>query len=322
MKLAAAVENELSTSFGKVTAEWVDCPDLTQEPFNLAAPGLGGDTAILDIGGISNVYPEHIESKIYHFENIFKHLNCNQNDIFIIGGGLSRRLSDNHLGNLIMNATFSPTENRMVKNKTLFAFVDEARNNDVKFTLEMLTNPLPKCHMYGNFFVNQGLREQVLKVEAKERYGRDFIDALQHAFSRIYPDKHYLELTGCGGVFMVKNARVVHHVMQNNWCSLFYNKLTIEKESLRYWSVKTPVIALTTFLNTDRHTVIRNSKFEDLFLTRFQVHSYSNNCGGYYHKAEDDEKAIEYLGYFSPATKLYRIDPVPMYTEMANYSYL
>jgi len=33
------VQNELSTDFEEATVEWVDCPDLTEEPFNLVAPG-------------------------------------------------------------------------------------------------------------------------------------------------------------------------------------------------------------------------------------------------------------------------------------------
>lgn len=33
------MQNELSTNFDEATVEWVDCPDLTQDPFYLAAPG-------------------------------------------------------------------------------------------------------------------------------------------------------------------------------------------------------------------------------------------------------------------------------------------
>jgi len=37
--LIIVLQNELSTDFEEATVEWVDCPDLTDEPFNLAAPG-------------------------------------------------------------------------------------------------------------------------------------------------------------------------------------------------------------------------------------------------------------------------------------------
>jgi len=37
--LIKVLQNELSTDFEEATVEWVDCPDLTEEPFNLAAPG-------------------------------------------------------------------------------------------------------------------------------------------------------------------------------------------------------------------------------------------------------------------------------------------
>jgi len=37
--LIIVLQNELSTDFEEATVEWMDCPDLTEEPFNLAAPG-------------------------------------------------------------------------------------------------------------------------------------------------------------------------------------------------------------------------------------------------------------------------------------------
>ncbi|XP_024882165.1 uncharacterized protein LOC112461230 isoform X1 [Temnothorax curvispinosus] len=109
LKLATIVQNELSTDFEEATVEWVDCPDLTQHPFYLTAPGerftvhlqyfpytdmqytftgLCGDTAILDIGGVSNLFPCPKKEKIFKFENILQELNRTQYDNFIIGGGL------------------------------------------------------------------------------------------------------------------------------------------------------------------------------------------------------------------------------------------
>ncbi|XP_011636322.1 ester hydrolase C11orf54 homolog [Pogonomyrmex barbatus] len=197
IKLATVVKNELSTSFGEVTAEWVDCPDLTQEPFNLAAPGLGGDATLLDIGGTANIFPFR-QLKIYDFKNILNQLNRSQNNNFIIGGGLSTQPMTLNYGHLIMNGTFAPVANEIiaVSNKSRFAFRNRFNDQgeEEQFALEILNNPFSKCHMYGNFFVSQGLREQVLKVEAKERTGHDFIEAIQRGISRIFPSKLFSNL--------------------------------------------------------------------------------------------------------------------------------
>lgn len=50
--------------------------------------GLCGDTAILDIGGISNLFPFPKRSKIFHFKKLLEGLNRIQNRNFIVGGGL------------------------------------------------------------------------------------------------------------------------------------------------------------------------------------------------------------------------------------------
>jgi hypothetical protein len=45
----------------------VKCPDLTQAPFHLAAAGLGGDTAIADVGGVNNM--EYVaNNNKFHFD--------------------------------------------------------------------------------------------------------------------------------------------------------------------------------------------------------------------------------------------------------------
>ncbi|XP_018343027.1 PREDICTED: ester hydrolase C11orf54 homolog [Trachymyrmex septentrionalis] len=158
-ELAIVLQNELSTDFEEVKVEWVDCPDLTQEPFNLAAPGLCGDTALLDIGGIWNLFPFPIKDKIIYFQSILEKLDRTQSDNLIIGGGLRTERPTNLLG-------------------------------------------------------------------------------------------------------------------------------------------------------------------EDVYLNQWHVHANSNDSGGYYHETVPNNTNTEYLGYFSPATKLYRINPVSEFDEMRNFTCL
>ncbi|XP_077275220.1 ester hydrolase C11orf54 homolog [Temnothorax americanus] len=324
LKLATIAQNELSTDFEEATVEWVDCPDLTQHPFYLTAPGLCGDTAILDIGGISNLFPCPKKEKIFKFENILQELNRTQYDNFIIGGGLFTTQPTLHLYELIMNASFSPgTGGRMtVRNESRVAFLEATDiTNTEQIKLEFLTNTDPYCNIYGNFFVSKGLREQVLKVRAKKRFGRNFIDALQRAIGR-FPYKTDSQLMGFGGTFVVKNGEALHHIIRNDWTGQIKTKEKI-RNCIEYCNVQTPVTGFATFVNADRHCVVNMSpanpglkiKSEKVSLTRSRAHGYSNYGGGYYHGNESNDDT-EYLGYFSPATKLYRIDPVPMFCEM------
>ncbi|XP_011052492.1 PREDICTED: ester hydrolase C11orf54 homolog [Acromyrmex echinatior] len=311
-ELATVLQNELCSDFEEVTVEWVDCPDLTQEPFNLAAPGLCGDTILLDIGGISNLFPLLTEDKIFkskiYFTNILQKLDRILNDNLIIGGGQIKQ--SNTLGELIMNASFSPAENEMttVKNKSNFAYIEMPQK---KFVLESLTDPNPYCNIYGNFFVSKGLREQVLKVHVKHRTGRDFIFALQHAVKRF---SKFSKIMGFGGTFIVKNGKTIYHNIKNNW------RIPITMKNHMHYCIKyrevqtSPMVAFATFVSADR--------YKGTYFNRTHVHVKSNADGGYYHETEPDNSNTEYLGYFSPATKLYCINPAPVFHEMLNFACL
>ncbi|KYN26963.1 PREDICTED: ester hydrolase C11orf54 homolog [Trachymyrmex cornetzi] len=315
-ELAIVLQNELSTDFEEVTVEWVDCPDLTQEPFNLAAPGLCGDIALLDIGGISNLFPFPIKNRNIYFKNILQELDRTQSDNLIIGGGLCTR--KHLLHELIMNASFSPAaEGKMtVNNKSCFAATSGILKKHFVLS-KSLANTNPYCNIYGNFFVSKGLREQVLKVHAKHRTGRDFIVALQHAIKRF---SKCSQLMGFGGTFIIKNGKTIHHVIQNDWKVPIKMKKRIHK-CIKYWKIQdSPVVAFATFVSADRHKVM--SPKENIYLNRWHVHANSNDGGGYYHETEPNNSNTEYLGYFSPATKLYRINPVPIFREMINFTCL
>ena len=43
----------------------VDCPDLTQKPWGLAAPGLGGSPRLLEVGGVPYLAPFVKKEKLY-----------------------------------------------------------------------------------------------------------------------------------------------------------------------------------------------------------------------------------------------------------------
>lgn len=60
----------LSKNFGEATAAPVDCPDLTEAPFSLAAPGLCGSPRLCDVGGVPNLVPLVNRSKVYNLKEV------------------------------------------------------------------------------------------------------------------------------------------------------------------------------------------------------------------------------------------------------------
>lgn len=53
--LAAEIERGLKGNFAEVWVKVSPCPDLTQAPYGLAAPGLGGSPVLVDVGGVMNL---------------------------------------------------------------------------------------------------------------------------------------------------------------------------------------------------------------------------------------------------------------------------
>lgn len=86
-----------------------------------------------------------------------------------------------------MNASFLPARGRIsLRNHSYFATDYSCHHKKEKSIRKiiLINDKNPNCNIYGNFFISKGLREQVLKVQAKKRVGRDFIDALYHAIRR------------------------------------------------------------------------------------------------------------------------------------------
>lgn len=67
--LAEVIAKSLATNFSISSCEVVECPDLTKPPFDLAAPGLCGNTKLVEFGGVPNLVPTaQFNEKVYDFE--------------------------------------------------------------------------------------------------------------------------------------------------------------------------------------------------------------------------------------------------------------
>lgn len=84
---AKVLADGLVAHFRHVTVEVVDCPDLRQAPYHLAASGLSGSTTIVDIGGPPYLLPLVDRTKIYDLRQIAQLIQPNDTDILAIGAG-------------------------------------------------------------------------------------------------------------------------------------------------------------------------------------------------------------------------------------------
>ncbi|XP_078034350.1 ester hydrolase C11orf54 homolog [Augochlora pura] len=277
----------LTKNFSEVKVEVVDCPDLTQEPFTLAASGLGGNPTVLEIGGPSFLLPTVQRDKVYDVQQLVKHLQCCKN-AFVIGAGAGPWPHINCNCELMMNLVL-PEPN--VRNESRIASVDKV---DEKCVLRTLPNNETRLALLGNLFVSEGKPGQVLKVHAKKRTGSDdFIACMQKALAKHYQNN----LVGLGGTFLMGNGKIKQHVMSD-----FSTVPLTTEEKLNNWlcfyNMSTPLIAVGTFVSSESDVDLRVQHF----------HSFSHHGeGGHYH-IDTTPETIEYLGYFNLGTVLYRVD--------------
>ncbi|XP_076638189.1 ester hydrolase C11orf54 homolog [Colletes latitarsis] len=277
----------LIDNFSEVQIEVVDCPDLTQKPFNLAAPGLSENPTLLEIGGPSFLLPSVQRDKLYNIQELLKNLQCCK-DSFVIGAGAGPWPHLNSNCELIMNMVISSSG---VKNETRISFVDQTNGHCI---LQTLPNNETRLALLANLFVSEGKPGPVLKVHVKKRTGSDdFIACMQKAIAQHY--KH--ELVGLGGTFLMNNGKIKQHVMPD-FSTTPINTLTQLNNWLHFYNMSTPLIAVGTFVSSE----------SDLDLRVQHFHSFSQHGeGGHYH-IDTTPESIEYLGYFNVGTMLYRVD--------------
>lgn len=66
----SAIESGAGREWSKLSAAVTDCPPLDAAPFHLAAPGLGGSAAVLDVGGPGHLFPTIRKDKLYDLANL------------------------------------------------------------------------------------------------------------------------------------------------------------------------------------------------------------------------------------------------------------
>lgn len=286
-EVAKVLEDGLKANFhGDVSVNIVDCPNLTCQPWGLAAPGLCGSPRLLDIGGVPYLVPLADRTKFYDLKEMARLAELPGAFLLGAGAGSSRVAGVNC--EMMPNARVQGNGSSEVNN-TYIAKVSKQDNSIVLEKFNSLeTGPL------ANVLACEGRPGKVFEVKAKCRQGgENFVTCMRKALGAKYKDQP----VSLGGVFHIVKGTAKLHVMpefsqkplecdddMNNW--------------LQFYEVQAPLICLSVFISHD----------PDFDLRVEHTHCYSDHGeGGHYHY-DTTPTEVEYHGYFTLAEKLYRID--------------
>ncbi|CAG5125818.1 unnamed protein product [Candidula unifasciata] len=283
-EVAEVLRNGLSKNFSSSEVSVVDCPNLTQAPFDLAAEGLGGQPRIVDIGGPDYLKPWPQKNKLYDFQTVANLAELPE--AFIIGAGAGPHHKVGVNCELVCNVKLG--EN--ASNKTHIAKVNVA---DGQYILEKETSG--EFSLMGNFLLSEGKPGQVLEIKARNRTGdENFVSCIHKTLTEQYGEK----AVGIAGTFLLQTGKANIHVMPD----FATTKIETDEETdrwLRFYEMDAPLIHVGEIVSADP---------EKLHLRQEHFHCFSDHGqGGHYHYDTTPDNA-SYLAYFNLADAVYRID--------------
>lgn len=322
-EVAKIFDESLRDIYNEVTVEVVDCPDLTKEPFNLAAQGLCGSPGIADVGGVPYLVPlARTDKQPYSLAQIAEQLKYDR--VLFIGAsagpfqvvGTNSELMPNCFisrdgkksGEQVRVASSTSSSSAAAEDSSSSEAVSiNSASHCTKlsdthsqgYTTFKLDSQCDQFCLLGNLFVSNGLPGKVLKVKVKGRHspqGNNFISNLRHLLSRKYNESNAQQVS-LGGLFLIKSGKVKVHIMPD-----FSKHPLCSDEAvnswLKYFQVSAPLVALTVFHSYDPG--------QDLRIEHTHCFSSHGDGGHYHYDTTPDE--IEYEGYFNIAETIYRID--------------
>jgi len=292
--IAKVLESGLKNNYSEASVSVVDCPDLREEPWGLAAEGLGGATRILDIGGVPYLMPTVKREKLYDMKD-YPELTGLKSGL-VIGAGAAPWP---YLGR---NAEMMP--NLMVRDdKSVIQETHIARtfDEDGSYNTEKLPATETRNSVLGNLFISEGTPGKVLKIHCKKRTGtKNLVTCMRETLVEAFPEKSI----GLGGVFNIVAGKAKIHVMPDfSPCPLTTDEAV--NKWLKFYEMSAPFTVLSVFVANDPGLDLRVE------------HSHGwgkNGQGGHYHYDTTPEE-VEYLGYYNMGELCYRVDR-PLETHM------
>jgi len=280
-----ALESGLSQAFSTTSVTIVDCPDLTEEPWGLAAAGLSGRPQLLHVGGVPYLVPLVKREKVYDMKN-YPSI-CGLDSALIIGCGAGPWPYLGKNGEMMVNLALN--NNMVVKQLSRVATVGD----DGSCVMETIPDTETRHAVLGDLLICEGLPGKVIEVKCRCRVGdTNLISCMRKVLIEKYPDLSI----GLGGVFQVKKSSAKMHVMPD----FSKTPLTAETASsqwLKYYSMAAPMTMLSVLVSNDPGLDVKVE----------HTHGWGDEHGGHYH--HDEEPAtVEYVGYFNIAERCVRLD--------------
>lgn len=297
-EIAAVLESGLKKNYEDVQVEVVDCPDLTQEPFEFPVKGLCGKSRIADVGGVPYLVPTARPDKIYDINTVAKQIDLP--GAYILGAGAVSHRSVGMNAELIFSVQAESSSSPAV-NGNYMASVNPTDNSCL---LEKYQDK-HKDNAFGllsNLYASEGKPGKVIQVKAKRRTGKEnFVSCMRKSLREHYGDK----AVGMGGTFVIQEGKAKLHVMPREFSACPLNTDEDVDRWLNYYEMRAPLICQSVFVSHDPGFDLRVE----------HTHCFSHHGeGGHYH-TDTTPDTVQYLGYFHPAEYLYRIDR-PAVTHM------
>ncbi|XP_043218843.1 ester hydrolase C11orf54 homolog isoform X1 [Amphibalanus amphitrite] len=284
IELAVVLQSALRKNFADATVRVVDCPDLTQRPFNLAAPGLCGSPRVAEVGGVPNLIPSPRREKLYSLWQV--PAACGLQHGMLLGAGAGPWP---HVGkNSEMIPNLSITEAGRC-NKSHVVSVEEGAMVQTRLPADEARSAL-LCNM----FVSKGEPGKVFEIVCEKRTGADnFISCLRKALQARYNER----TVAMGGVFLIEAGKAKVHVMPDFCATPIRNDDDLNKW-LRFYEASAPLVCCTSLLSTDPGLDFRLE----------HTHCFSEHGeGGHYH-CDTTPAGVRYRAYLQLAESAVRID--------------
>lgn len=289
--IAKGLENGLKKNFRHASVTVVQCPDLTQSPWGLAASGLGGNTRLLDVGGVPYLMPTVTRDKLYDMKD-YPELTSDKADTsgLVIGAGAGPWPFINRNAEMMPNLYVN-------KDKTVLQETRITRTHDEDGSYSTIKLPETETRnaLLGNLFISDGEPGEVLKIDCRERIGeKNFVTCMREILAETWPEL----AIGLGGVFNIGEGKAKFHVMPDfSPCPINTNEDV--NNWLKFYEVSSPLTVLSVFISRD----------PDLDLRVEHSHGWGldGKQGGHYHYDTTPE-CVQYTGYYNLAQAVYRID--------------
>jgi len=281
-EICKVLSQGLPKYFKEVSVNEVDCPNLTEKPWGLAAKGICGSPKNLDVGGPPYLVPTVQRDKIYKFEELAKLTGIK--DTFFIGAGAGPCHVVGVNSEMMANLKTGESDN-------VQTYVATVRDDN---SCNLRQIQAKEFCLLGNFLASEGKQGKVIKINAKTRLSEEnFPLAIRKVLTEYSPDK----IIGLGGVFVIKNGKAKLHIMPDFSCTPLETD-----EAVNNWLTfnvsSSPLVCLSVFYNVDQGYDLRIE----------HTHCFSHHGeGGHYHYDTTPEE-VEYEAYFVVAEQLLRVD--------------